>query len=58
MDTSKLQKLSDFPSCIDTPFVKIDDMEYKTFWTKEKPRQLTDIDTGEVMSVVEPSKKV
>lgn len=56
MATIKLQKLSDFPSTLDTPFIKLDGIEYRTYYTKESTREVVDQNSGEVLLISEPSK--
>lgn len=58
MNITKLQKLSDFPSTLNTPFIKLEDMEYRSYYSKESTREVEDRNTGEILLITEPSKPV
>lgn len=58
MDTIKMQKLSDFPSTVDTPFIKLDQIEYRTYYSKDNTREAVDKNTGEVLLISEPSRPI
>lgn len=48
MIETTLKNLSDFPSSQETPFITLDDIEYRTYYTKETTREVTDRNTGEI----------
>lgn len=57
MDNLKFDKLSDFASTPETPFIRLDEVEYKKYWMKDKPMEVVD-QSGEVLSLTRPGKLI